>query len=42
MKRIRNIIAVVASIALLGCASFGPQTIPRDRFNYADAISNSW
>jgi hypothetical protein len=27
---------------LVGCAGIGPKTIPRDRFDYSEAISNSW
>jgi hypothetical protein len=32
----------VALLALGSCASMGPKTIPRDRFDYGTAISNSW
>jgi hypothetical protein len=42
-------ILVAGSISILiimsiisGCASTGPKTIPRDRFNYTEAISESW
>ena len=37
-------ILVVAGIAmtLSSCATIGPATIPRDRFDYAAAISDSW
>ena len=27
---------------LAGCTTIGPTTIPRDRFDYAAAISDSW
>ena len=45
MKRILipgsvSILMIAAIIS--GCASTGPKTIPRDRFNYATAISESW
>jgi hypothetical protein len=35
-------IGAVAILLLAGCASIGPGTIPRDRFDYASAISTSW
>ena len=31
-----------ASLALAGCASFGPVTVTRDRFNYVASMSDSW
>ena len=38
--------AVIATILVAsvfaGCAGIGPQTIPRDRFDYVSAISDSW
>lgn len=44
MKRRFAIVAVAAVTAafLVGCAGIGPKTIPRDRFDYSAAISNSW
>ena len=27
---------------LYGCAGFGPSTVSRDRFDYTEAISDSW
>ena len=45
MKRVMisgSIIALVGMILASGCASTGPKTIPRDRFNYTAAISDSW
>jgi hypothetical protein len=38
---------IIASAAMLvallaGCSGIGPKTIPRDRFNYSAAISDSW
>ena len=29
-------------LALSGCVSMGPRTIPRDRFDYSTAITDSW
>ncbi|HVK52340.1 MAG TPA: hypothetical protein VM469_11465 [Pseudoxanthomonas sp.] len=40
-----NVVArslVVALWLLPGCASMGPQSIPRDRLGYSSAISESW
>jgi len=37
----RAIAAAMFVLALAGCASFGPQTITRDRFDYVTAISDS-
>jgi hypothetical protein len=45
MKRKFIIIIAVAGMTvafLSGCAGIGPKTIPRDRFDYSEAISNSW
>src|SRR5689334_20510414 len=36
------IFAALAAIALTGCKSIGPGTVPRDRFAYSDSISDSW
>jgi len=30
------------ALALSGCVSMGPRTIPRDRFDYSTAITDSW
>ena len=35
-------LVAVAILLLTGCAGTGPKTIPRDRFDYSAAISNSW
>jgi len=35
-------LVAVAILLLTGCAGIGPKTIPRDRFDYSAAISNSW
>jgi len=29
-------------LALTGCASVGPAVLPRDRFDYSSALSESW
>jgi hypothetical protein len=34
--------AVLASLALSGCASIGPNTVTVDRFDYSSAIADSW
>src|SRR5690242_6656999 len=31
-----------SALALAGCASLGPTTVARDRFDYVEAISDSW
>jgi len=36
------IISLVAILCLTGCTHIGPQTVPRDRFDYNTAIANSW
>ncbi|WP_342244400.1 hypothetical protein [Pseudomonas sp. OTU5201] len=41
-KTILLISAVVASLALSGCASIGPATVTMDRFDYSSAIADSW
>jgi len=33
---------VSLAVILVGCKSLGPQTVPRDRSDYASAISESW
>jgi hypothetical protein len=33
---------LAAGISCAGCNAIGPGTVARDRFGYADAISNSW
>ena len=34
--------AILLLVGLSGCASIGPGTISRDRFDYITAISDSW
>jgi hypothetical protein len=38
----RALLGFVATLALSGCASIGPATIPRDRVDYAGAMAESW
>lgn len=42
MNRRRVLILGVFVISLCACSGIGPRTIPRDRFDYNAAISNSW
>jgi hypothetical protein len=35
-------VLTLALLALAGCASMGPGTVSRDRFDYAEAIGESW
>jgi len=45
MDSIRKLILVVFSLSvtvLWGCASIGPHTVVRDRFDYTGAIGDSW
>ncbi|KPK93125.1 MAG: hypothetical protein AMJ94_03780 [Deltaproteobacteria bacterium SM23_61] len=39
---IERIFLVAGMVFLAGCASIGPATIPRDRFDYTSAIAESW
>ena len=41
MKR-WQIVLVITVLLLSGCTHIGPKTVPRDRFDYNTAISNSW
>jgi len=42
MRRLVLILVGLLASNLTGCAGFGPQTIPRDRFDYVSTISDSW
>src|SRR5262245_17610678 len=42
MQRKMLSLAALVSFALGGCASIGPGTVARDRFDYISAISDSW
>ena len=34
--------ALICTLALAGCQSFGPHTVATDRFDYSSAIADSW
>jgi hypothetical protein len=34
--------SLLCALALTGCHSLGPSTIPHDRVNYSDAVAESW
>ncbi len=42
LTALRPIVLCLIAASICGCASVGPQTIPRDRFDYNAAISDSW
>ncbi len=42
MMRIKIIIFVAILPILFGCSTIGAPTVPRDRFDYTSAISDSW
>src|SRR5512147_1459394 len=42
MIRIKVIISAGALLVLFGCSTIGAPTVPRDRFDYTAAISDSW
>jgi len=42
MSRIRGISFLIVAASLSACSGIGPSTIPRDRFDYNAAISDSW
>src|ERR1051325_10420725 len=43
MEMLRSVVSIVfLTTALSGCASVGPGTAARDRFDYMTAISDSW
>ena len=33
---------LLAALAVAGCASIGPATVTRDRFDYTGAVAESW
>ena len=37
-----RLLAAALAALLAGCASVGPPTVARDRFEYVEAISKSW
>jgi hypothetical protein len=36
------VLVVLIGFLVAGCTSIGPKTVPRDRFDYNQAISDSW
>ncbi len=40
--KMQSVITVFLALLLTGCAGIGPPTVVRDRFNYVEAISDSW
>lgn len=40
--RFKTVAMMLVFILLAGCAGIGPGTVDRDRFDYVNAISNSW
>jgi hypothetical protein len=42
MRKFHQVIALISLLLIAGCSHIGPQTIPRDRFDYNNAISHSW
>jgi|WetSurSiteA1Bulk_404760.scaffolds.fasta_scaffold01124_8 hypothetical protein len=39
---VRSSLMASIALSLSGCGSFGPPSVDRDRFDYMNAISNSW
>jgi hypothetical protein len=39
---IGRVLPVLAAVAVAGCASIGPGTVTRDRFDYTSAVAESW
>jgi predicted small lipoprotein YifL len=37
-----SFLLIISLLALTGCATIGPDTVPRDRFDYNTAIADSW
>jgi hypothetical protein len=38
----RTLLLALSSVVLVACTNIGPKTIPRDRFDYNESISESW
>ncbi len=41
-QTLSRLLAAAVLAALAGCATIGPASIPRDRFDYSDALAQSW
>lgn len=41
-RRFSRLLGLTATLLLAGCATLGPQSIPRDRLGYSNAIGESW
>ncbi len=39
---VSGVLVALGALLLAACNSVGPETIPRDRFDYTAAISDSW
>jgi hypothetical protein len=39
---LRFSLSIIVCLQLSACSSFGPQRLPTDRLDYADAVSSSW
>src|SRR5208283_133160 len=42
IKRVTLVACSLSLFALSGCAAMGPHTVTRDRFDYTEALSDSW
>ena len=42
MRSLKTFAFSLLALCLAGCAGFGPTTVSRDRFDYTEAISDSW
>jgi hypothetical protein len=42
MRLPRGVTFAFLGLILAGCSSIGPRTVPRDRVDYANALSDSW
>ena len=40
--RLRRAASLVLAVAVAGCSSIGPSTLPRDRTDYLSSLANSW
>ncbi|RNC68246.1 MAG: hypothetical protein ED859_10915 [Desulfuromonadales bacterium] len=42
MKRVGCLLSITMLLLLSGCASIGPSTVARDRFDYTTSVADSW